>query len=1795
MMRILSISLGVFVFMATAAQAESTESITSNVQTTNHTGVVIDADQTTGHAPDRSVIMGAFTMEFVWDYGANVSTHYDGRFWFEDQDGTVLPIIDAAGGATVTELSHVYLVNLNLLQAVDTHTFTVAFRPATRLLPNKRYTLKAKWAKQPSGGSYGAFTAVPLHADASTTETYYYFTNTVSNDAATNAQVAVTLHSWIRPWMIAGSPSQGSFQMVAEVKARRYDGFLDANSPVTVPIRLVVSLKNAGGTTVWTSPTPVETGAILNSYAESAPPASNPSTTTNSELINFLVPAGVLTLGETYTPVIAVTHDDGAGYISDGSATISGRKLMRLDGTLSFGTLVTVFDQLSASPATGMVVVPPSGTPDHAVCTFMIPENHGIISSSLFYSGTLQDVTVYPDGHATYGGDDYIPVTGTGVDITVGGVTISRSLNLAIDGPTGIATIHFPDGFRIAADMQTAIWDGEYVFDLEEFTPGLPLPGLLSIPGDLFCHCDQLPLYMQTSNLTFDTTTGRFTLSGTWRDVFKADRDHISAEALAGRYVDPLAGFRPSNMLHFACAEGDAFTAVQISADAAGRAQFHAARVDFGSGYFAPHFPLMLGTGPSATTPVTGGLMTINEGAIAASSTLTVGAMTLAYVRDMATGPCATNAGPGGLLLTPSASFSFTADGGLVGETTIDSPTPVQWGALPEGGGFAHQLPLFATASFHMPGHWLGSHVCTGIERDQRSVAMLFTGVGKPGSPGYTERPDDSTYWTHGEACYAGITLRGAGGGTAVSTLAGVPTTYDLTASSRYYLRPAGITGITDAAAGFTISPVYGGMGVTLSNFRLAFMDNLNVGSASDGSLHVGSGSPAVSPVDLNFAFAKLFFGPQGQLTNTELSPAELVTPKTLRYWQTDFTPKAMAFRQPVPLDGSCPSPGEGFLSLAIEATLPLLPGEKVHGVIGFKGNGDLLGKGDALTEGTGIDSRFQLPANVQVAAGSGTFTLQPVVRAYLNRWEAAGVERPATGFLSVAGRLGVPFFEAMKLHLHADSQNNVFFMGGWAVSDTDGGSLGWSESGNSFFNKADFDPLNIGFPGTQVGVYRNDGDATYNPRVFKNWFKMVDFDYTLKRGAGGFDSVQPRTSDLLLFTLKNKVTRLTPSGAEINFDASLAQNVPDLSVSSLISSTGLVDGIAAKFSTALGGFNVADLTAALDGLDGLVRDTMTQSLGTQIEAGMSPVVDAVYAQLQSSYAASGNTTGTALATALQEPALVTSVSGTAQAAVSALVSGAGTGLTLNAADRVGALKTQAQTLASGVSAISNVAGLASATSTIAGGGGGPGPGQDVADTLLAASTSLNAMVAEFQAVETTLRTGSGDLFSELGSVATDNTSAVTGIATNTLRDVAGMVLVLNAEDGQLFTAYPEAEMKRRIRNIVRDHFFGSRIASEYQRIFKSYLNPLREGVALQTDQIMAELEAAARAKLEVPVVEATALGSMASALKSNGLRGFARINGNSLETLRLDGEFNLNILSSSDEARDGSSGMSLKAWMEVKAMHSDSPPSGGNPLGGSDGLTVELGAKDVPIHWGIVDGKAYASVKFGFDMDAHPLSFDGCVGLDGGFNTGGFQFIDPKVVVGAGPSTLYGGLALRAAFNGKEVAARILLGSISGLTPLQIIDPKAADVLQSVASQGQPDLLAGPLLGGSLYAEAWYPLNELIGIPTTSLINLRAGLGGGFMCWKPLNTSGIIVGTQQFMGLSGEVLCMIEVGGSLTITGAGILGSSGDTVIGMKGIGEVHAEIGVCPFCEDFSKSISATATFNLSTGKITNTGFDF
>src|SRR5215510_770599 len=103
-------------------------------------------------------------------------------------------------------------------------------------------------------------------------------------------------------------------------------------------------------------------------------------------------------------------------------------------------------------------------------------------------------------------------------------------------------------------------------------------------------------------------------------------------------------------------------------------------------------------------------------------------------------------------------------------------------------------------------------------------------------------------------------------------------------------------------------------------------------------------------------------------------------------------------------------------------------------------------------------------------------------------------------------------------------------------------------------------------------------------------------------------------------------------------------------------------------------------------------------------------------------------------------------------------------------------------------------------------------------------------------------------------------------------------------------------------------------------------------------------------------------------------------------------------------------------------------------------------------------------------------------------------------------------------------MAAGFFVGKTCHDTPLKIVNADFASALGNDY----------PFVGMYGYGEAWYPVNELLGVPSSCFFNVRGGAGVGVF----VDFNGPVFGGQVHYGLSGEVLCLLEVQGEIDLVG---------------------------------------------------------
>ena len=1767
--------------MMQSAFAGSTENILGGVRTTNYTGIICKADQVTGHLPDRSKIEGSFSMGFDWDHLNNDGANYEALFSLQDESGAFVAIVDADSGLEKSEISRVYQVSLNSGAQTDANVFEVAFYPATRLLPNKRYTLKARWHKQPAGGTYGSFTNVPLDPSATNTQSYLHFTNTVSNDAATNALAVVTLNSWSRPWMISGSATQGAFQFLANVTVIRYDRFNDSNTALNVPVRMQVSLKDSGGTTVWTSPTAVNTTISVDSYTGSNTPAVSPAIGNLSVPINLAVPVGVLTSGQSYTPVVVVTHDDGAGYIADGTAVLAGHRLMPLSGNIYFGSTLATIDELYIDPTTSANF---NASP-LPTANFAILDGHGFISgvADAKFSITPLPVQLQPNGDAIVSDDNLevnvqVPsvVTANGVSMSRTGVTIRTTGLKAAE-----VTAQLPRGMSYSKTAGTRVLKTKLkATNVPLQSNGVPAQlGASNAGSPIAVVLERLPLVFSASGIQLDTSTGNFTFTPTaaFFDSFAelGVLENYSATNQLDWPSDKPLHMGNDQVFRFAKVSGtDQFT---VSAAADGSAFVKDARLRFDAGAWFTHFPyswlVSLGGIVSPSKFV------IHDNVVTADSAL---AGTIAIAGNYEPDPpsdSSQQACPAGqpqsgvkhlYALADNDFLPFAPDGSLLGgvrltEVVNNAPVPVNklsWGTFETTPTplYAHELSYSGVdgirATIMLPSHflpfrdvgvqnWVENGTVQGLSEANRTAASLL--IGRATSGAGFEYPQTDGY-SNGTASYAGVNVssdprivgpRLSG----ISRLGGGdPMNYTLATGSRFYFRGGGASGVLQSTD--NLDSIVNDMTMHFDGMKLGFLDNTVHGSHLDGTLKVGS-SGLESASEVNLAFEGLTLHANGALDRADLKGDQ--APQHLRYWNVDILPLAMQFIQP----DACSGPKDAILGLSVETSLPVLPGtQKLRGLLGFRGiDGSLVAKDDK--DSGGVDSRFKMPGSIKIAGpGSSSYTMSPVCGAYLNKWP--GTNSSGLGFTSLAGLVSVPFFDALPAHLHAvkgAAPNPLIYLMGPQITGDSGA-----------FSKAYFDPLNLAAPpGVSVDTYRTS--AAYGLHAHRNWMGLLDLNYVTNWNSGNrsFRSLADQTTDLKIISASSKVRSITPSTADISFKAKV-NNSMGLSATQLmgdalnaVGADSVLSVIDTKISSLPGSPSFSSITTKLNDFEKLLADGPAYLIRPPLINAIKDVLPANDPQASSA----------AFIAALKTNLL-------------AKFDGAPSAPNLPSAgwkDEVSSGLDKAHDLVAQLKSISNHA-------------------DDVLKAANAAAAFFgNNQIGDMPASAAETLTQVNDSLNVVDARITQVRSAVSGLSLN-ISDAGWQSLLANIipELPNLpLSGLSLDDQAGLIADALLKYLLGDAKICLISEDMREQASALSDDIHGATDSILGTMNDI------ISQASSSTDPYGLPGLKTGKLEGYARINGDSLHELRLDLDVEL----------DTGSSPKFHGYALYRDLSSDTPLSGCRD---SAGIAAELtlgaetqfqfGAPASPV-------RLEVEAKFAFANDGGLNGLSGRFGIAGdGFKLGVMTITQAELGFSFGGGAggvdyyLYGKGAGKSEY--ADVEAAFYFGVACDVTGvLGRIDQHVTDLLS------QPNLsgVLGPANGNPNPTYGFYAfgygavsVNSLLGIPPSCMLNIKAGLGAGGFGFFRKQASGealdLVVGIRNDISLSGEALCLADVSARLSVVGAGsITGVDLDHLDSIpsqmvnaelfgSGEAEVSAEIGISPFSYDFTK----TMTINFS-----------
>lgn len=1690
------------------------------------------------------------------------------------------PIFDVTGN---TNLTYTYNITNVLALAAGTNvvlTNTALLRPAALVSHLTNYYIECRLLT--NGTLAQTLSTAPAN--------YWHFTNTASGDASLNALARLNAAGWSRTYAVQSIPGQNAFEVDADYEIRRWDDFGATAVTTSIPVVLNYTLRDSTGGTI---PLVKNSDTFYDALPGHRIVFFYQPTATNVTRTLNIQPSGQLdSVSRTYYLTVTLSHTNNLASgqrLTANSLATSTNRLLHFNGNLLFGSspvIGTTLDGLGAPPPAN----PPSA---------------GSIPTTL--AGVNGHVSAKP-GH-TFAGAGPLAV-----NLQVNGDAVVMGGFVALSGPLpdtdSFKAVNFLRGpitltsAGAVADVRVTLPRGmgyrtndilsQLIFPMIQFT-GVPLNGSLIPAADLvfvpgvpaFVVEESKPVWQQTDRIFWRVSNGSFDFPAIGaKAIYVRANEYGYLQSVSNNLVDPVKmGDKRSNDKYWLSLAG-------VSADPSVRADLNSnallsASFDFGSGAFRAHFPydtVIQWTG-AGTMKVTDDLVTQGSASLLGGA----GPVAVPYTKD-----CPDCGGAGAGLATPSitpsnAVLNFTRDGGLVAGGATAGTVNLQWGYIgAPTSDYAQQAFNFTQGAFHMPGAFLRGDQ-NSLAMNQGATTILYSGFAVS-NLNVIERPLSVGY-TRGFADYAGLNFRCLtdSAHAARSTIAGTKNiNWQLTGRSKYYVRYGGVSGIHEAVPGtFPTNLTLWGYKFTFSNYGLSYLDSLNKDSRTDGEIDLPYPSQFVQ------GFENLKFSCLGAPVSGEVPEGDGF--KLMAYWGADFKTHSIQFKS----NNSC-SPGTGYLVLGIEGYASHVD-KPLFGYVGFFSNGDQISKAFGLN---GVDSRLKLPNVIKMdGPNKSTYSYTPVSDAYYNAY-AAAPPSPTAGWINMFGKLDVPFFLDMQIHLQTSCHTNgavasnapIYLSGGWKRPGSSNPDHGWlNPSGKSPFETNFFDWNNRGWPsggGLTIANYRNNSTGEdYHPRAQKLWLGVVDFDYPLSwnHTLRSFKSWQERTNDLLVLKVQHQVKYLDARQTEIDFGAQY-DGLPKISIANMaFNAIDEATGVASAVVEAAAQPVHDLLSAGLDEMNQMLDTQMNRLMDGVLTRTVDPIVDTLYSNLSNQWA----NTWYSLTIAQRQQFLTSlssnlnkylvgdgSVANNLSAALLTVGSpvneannllGQVEGYLRDATNAICAVVGTINTTTNGLPIGSNVVGL---IAQVAGdrpivprlmnslvGELAPqfidalvGPTVDkivkeLEPTLSQIQQTLNQTKDTISSVNAQLGPV-GDFTQELDNTIRSYSSEITNVSLKVSMSVTQFFGQLNYNVDNPFQHISADDVKKYIRQRIEDEFFATTAASQIQTILRQRLYDLDAALREQIDSVFQEVNGALRGLISQSLAELDnsingALGEISDVMGAGKIDGHALIVGDSLKLLRLDGHFEW-------KAPDS---LEFDAYVQIKEYDSEGTGSCSSSAGSFTEVT--LGANHVPLKWVSPDLQANIGAKFTFDGTVpFPVNFGGSLELIGDLSFETFVLHDLAAALAFGKYENYIALKGGVRFNGYDFSGAIFFGRTCSLDPLILIDPDVAGVL------GNP-----PFTGAYVYAQGWLPVSELVlGIPASCLFQISAGVGAGAFYFA----EGPTYGGKMFLGVSGDLLCIVSIQGDITMIGL----KQGDD-LRFKGHGHFEAEVGPCPFCISVSKSV--------------------
>lgn len=1285
------------------------------------------------------------------------------------------------------------------------------------------------------------------------------------------------------------------------------------------------------------------------------------------------------------------------------------------------------------------------------------------------------------------------------------------------------------------------------------------------------------PAQIEVSSITWIRSEGRLALASTGK-AFYTQLDEL--ERLSAAPVPAAQKIKRSNERYFAGVDTLQSPNASIHANGPNNGARLTATFLFRENDFVTHFPY----GTRVVT--TGGRLTVIEDVIsleASESRLEgVQPLSVTYQQACVQDGCS-NVNPryGEFELRPeNQQLRFTADGGLIAQGSFATVAPIEsridrleWGYI--GGSavnprFAHAVQgRFSKGTFHATGHFL--HGSASLSDTARAAVIVHHSGFRASNPAATpERPGNISYHA-GFADYAGINLRPSeepNAPTARSIVANEATpVYPLKARSKYYVRRSGTAGIHDAAQTPGDFILYG-FPVSFANFSFGFRDTQNVSSATLGQIVVPYPSDFIQP------FQKLLLTCLGDIKEATI-PDEGKR-QTLAYWNAEFQPYTFEIEK----EDACSPGGNAVLAMLVQTHAHHIPAP-LEGKVGWYPNGDIVPAGDpAFT----VTSRFVLPANIKLPGPAGeVYPASPVGEVYFNSYFHLSSNSPI-GFLAFPARIGVPYFEDLRVHIHTFARpfdlpegtppSRLHLMGGW------------TEGGKTFFTATDFDPAHRAYPpALTVARYRNEGQdrlpdpgpipandpysqyRVYARRDFLNQEKFFQYPIEFISGARVWTSSAPQSNDLLVFNISHQLDRLSPTHADITFGISHSW-LPSLSLSNTAFS--FIDEVATGQPTAggfrnivagvLGAERMDQLTDGMASLGMVTGDRFDFFADHFISHAVNPRLNTAYNQLRAAYAGAGwpgsaqaslTTFENGVRDRLESPTLAanpTSISGADLSLLNA------TRAKLSAA--LGEAIAAMDVLASGNQALFSPNSNYSVTRNLVKNlveQGSPEAGAIVAQlagplldskinslmergapTLGDARSSLTEVRASLVELRNQVNATNGAFSQALRKVIQDAASECDYVAEQAR---AEMTAIVNQEPSKYFQQLPGSAFEDRVRARLRARLMSRSLTSNLLGVMRQYLYDLDSQARTSVDSGFQIVNRVVRDVLAEAIESATpsyasALGGLASCLDAADIDGYARLNGDTLRTLRLDMKARLDLMSE------------LKAdfYLQIDCLQSNGDEACSWVAPGKYYTEVRMGADNVEAQW-LGEMRLNVGLKCTLADNGALLGMGGGIELAAGkakFEK--FALTEFAATAMFGTEENYVGARARAEFNKKALKVGFFFGRTCSKEPLELVHRDVSKVL------GKP-----PFTGGYVYGEISYPLNEILGIPSSCLLSLTGTAGAGI--WVFIENPEF--GGKLYLKIVGEVLCLAEIGGEITLLG----GKSGNDYV-LSGKGRLWVEV---------------------------------